>query len=309
VVNAVLLDPLPFPDSGKLIQVWRSELPALTYGSASYARYLDWRAQQRPFSELGAWAPRVMTPARPEGPERVGGATASASFFRVMGAAPLVGRWFTDDEDRRGGEPVAVISDGSWRRRFQAATSVLGSTMQVDGQSFTVFGVVKEGLAMSAAGIVAGVAMARAAVRGRPQLEARRPGPARRDHRLLVDRILEADSVRVGAPTLVETGMVLPGAGAGRSDASSKTWSGSWPSRWCGAAKPSGSQRQRRTRDAGAGGTRRPSTSAIALPVRPRRWSATRSSSWAGTSVTPTFPRPSDPHEFQPPAARRAAVP
>ncbi|MEP6783463.1 MAG: hypothetical protein ABI983_07315, partial [Acidobacteriota bacterium] len=43
VVNAVLLEPLPFPDSGKLIQVWRSELPALTYGSASYARYLDWR--------------------------------------------------------------------------------------------------------------------------------------------------------------------------------------------------------------------------------------------------------------------------
>jgi hypothetical protein len=48
VVNAVLLEPLPFPDSNKLVQVWRSELPALTYGSASYGRYLDWRRNNVP---------------------------------------------------------------------------------------------------------------------------------------------------------------------------------------------------------------------------------------------------------------------
>src|SRR5687768_7854623 len=72
VVNAVLLDPLPFPDSNKLVQVWRSELPALTYGSASYPRYLDWRREQRAFTELGAWAPRGMTLAGAGGPERVG---------------------------------------------------------------------------------------------------------------------------------------------------------------------------------------------------------------------------------------------
>ena len=73
VVNAVLLEPLPFPDSNKLIQVWRSELPALTYGSASYARYLDWREHQRVFTELGAWSPRGVTIAGPQGPERAPG--------------------------------------------------------------------------------------------------------------------------------------------------------------------------------------------------------------------------------------------
>ena len=67
VVNAVLLEPLPFPDSNKLIQVWRSELPALTYGSASYARYLDWRQHQRVFTDLGAWSPRGFTIAGPAG--------------------------------------------------------------------------------------------------------------------------------------------------------------------------------------------------------------------------------------------------
>ena len=145
VVNAVLLDPLPFPDSGRIIQVWRSELPALTYGSASYARYLDWRASQRVFSEFGAWAPRGFTLAGTQGPERIGGATASASFFRVMGAPPVVGRWFTDDEDRRGGERVAVISDGLWRRRFRGEASAIGATVQLDGEPYTVVGVAPPG--------------------------------------------------------------------------------------------------------------------------------------------------------------------
>src|SRR5688572_32257626 len=77
VVNAVLLEPLPFPDSNKLIQVWRSELSALTYGSASYARYLDWRTNQRVFTDLGAWSPRGVTMTGPQGPERLPGATAS----------------------------------------------------------------------------------------------------------------------------------------------------------------------------------------------------------------------------------------
>ena len=141
VVNAVLLDPLPFPASRQILQVWRSELPALTYGSASYGRYLDWRANQQTFTELGAWAPRGLTIAGSEGPERVAGATASSTFFRVMAAPPVVGRWFTDDEDRRGGERVAIISDGLWKRRYRGLPSVLGTAVQIDGEPYTIVGV------------------------------------------------------------------------------------------------------------------------------------------------------------------------
>jgi putative ABC transport system permease protein len=141
VVNAVLLEPLPFPDSNRLVQVWRSELPALTYGSASYGRYLDWRREQRAFTELGAWSPRGMTLAGLGGPERVGGAMASASFFRVIGSAPVIGRYFADDEDRKGGNKVAVISEGLWRRRFQGSPSALGANVQIDGEPYTVIGV------------------------------------------------------------------------------------------------------------------------------------------------------------------------
>jgi putative ABC transport system permease protein len=147
VVNAVLLEPLPFPGSNKLIQLWRSELPALTYGSASYQRYLDWRQHQRVFTDLGAWAPRGVTLAGPEGPERAAGATASASFFRVMGASPVVGRFFSDDEDRRGGDRVVVISEGLWRRRYQASPSALGANVQIDGEAYTIIGVAPSGYA------------------------------------------------------------------------------------------------------------------------------------------------------------------
>jgi putative ABC transport system permease protein len=145
VVDAVLLEPLPFPDSNKLIQVWRSELPALTYGSASYARYLDWRQNQRVFTDLGAWSPRGVTMSGPQGPERLPGATASASFFKVIGAPPVIGRYFSDQEDRMGANRVTVISQGLWRRRFQQSPGVLGSTVQIDGEQYTVIGVAPQG--------------------------------------------------------------------------------------------------------------------------------------------------------------------
>jgi putative ABC transport system permease protein len=141
VVYAVVVNPLPFPESRQLVQMWRSELPALTYGSASFARYLDWRAQQRPFTELGAWAPRGMTIGGSEGPERVSGATASSSYFGVIGQPPIAGRWFTEDEDRRGGPKVTVIGEGLWRRRFGGAASAIGSDIQIDGEVYTVIGV------------------------------------------------------------------------------------------------------------------------------------------------------------------------
>ena len=147
VVNAVLLDPLPFPDSNRLVQLWRSELPALTYGSASFPRYLDWRQHQRVFTELGAWSPRGYTIGGPEGPERAPGAMASASFFKVINAPAVVGRYFSEDEDRRGGERVVVISEGLWKRRFKQSPQVLGSAMQIDGEAFTIVGVAPSGFA------------------------------------------------------------------------------------------------------------------------------------------------------------------
>src|SRR5688500_14393217 len=108
VVNAVLLRPLPFPAADKLVQIWRTEPPTLQFGSASCPRYVDWRARSGAFVEMGAFAPAGLTLTGLEAPERIPGAQATASFFRALGAAPALGRWLTDDEDRPGAAPVVV---------------------------------------------------------------------------------------------------------------------------------------------------------------------------------------------------------
>jgi putative ABC transport system permease protein len=141
VVNAVLLQPLPFPDADELVQVWRTEPPSLQFGSASYRRYVEWRARNRVFDETGAWAPAGRTLTGREAPERLAGGRASASFFRVIGASPALGRWFSEEEDRPGGAKVVVVSESYWRQRLGGTPGVLGTTLTLDGAPHTVIGV------------------------------------------------------------------------------------------------------------------------------------------------------------------------
>lgn len=81
IVNSVLLTPLPFPDADELVQVWRTELPRLEFGSASYPRYVDWRARNRVFEEIGAYSPAALTLTGRDAPERIWGAQATASLL------------------------------------------------------------------------------------------------------------------------------------------------------------------------------------------------------------------------------------
>jgi putative ABC transport system permease protein len=141
VVNAVLLQPLPFPNADELVQVWRTEPPTLQLGAASYPRYVDWRARNRVFQEMGAWAPAGLTMTGREAPERVPGGRATASFFRTIGATPVLGRWFTDEEDRPGASKVVVLSEPFWRQRFGASPAALGTPITLDGQPHTIVGV------------------------------------------------------------------------------------------------------------------------------------------------------------------------
>jgi putative ABC transport system permease protein len=141
IVNAVLLEPLPFPQSDELVQVWRTELPRLQYGSASYPRYVDWRARNRAFVEMGAYAPGGLTLTGFEAPERLAGASASASFFRTLGAPPVAGRYLLDDEDRPGGAKVIVIGEQLWRRRFGGNATLVGSSLTINGETHTVVGI------------------------------------------------------------------------------------------------------------------------------------------------------------------------
>ena len=141
IVNTVLLQPLPFPDAEALVQVWRTELPRLQFGSASHPRYVDWRARNRVFAEMGAFAPAGLTLTGRDAPERVPGARATASFFRTLAAPPVMGRYMADEEDTPGGSKVIILGEQYWQRRFARDPQVLGQTLIIDGVAHTVIGI------------------------------------------------------------------------------------------------------------------------------------------------------------------------
>src|SRR5438067_6541712 len=143
VVNAVLLRPLPYPHSERLISI-RESTPTFPAGSVSYLNFLDWRASQHTFTDLTLFRRESYNLSTPKGeaaPERVGGARVTANFLSVLGMAPQLGRDFTEADDVPKGGKVALISDKMWRRRFGASRDVLGHQIIVDGVAYEIIGV------------------------------------------------------------------------------------------------------------------------------------------------------------------------
>src|SRR4029077_18574997 len=149
VVNAVLLRPLPYPHSDKLILL-RNCLTGpngFESGSVSYPNYLDWCAEQRSFTELAL--------ARTEGvnlsatdasspPERIRGARVTANYLSILQVAPRLGRDFVEKDDQPGSAKVLLISEHLWRNRFGALPLALGQRLNVDGVPREIVGVVSE---------------------------------------------------------------------------------------------------------------------------------------------------------------------
>src|SRR5688572_18846649 len=151
VVDATRAQAIPYKDSERLVilvgNVDRGG--AVERRGASYPDFLDGRAQAaRSFEDLAAVDPQMMTLGGIEEPERIETEFVSASFFSLLGATPALGRTFREDEDRLA-SPAAVIvlSDGMWRRRFGADPNVLGRSVTLTGEPFTVIGVMPPGFA------------------------------------------------------------------------------------------------------------------------------------------------------------------
>jgi putative ABC transport system permease protein len=144
VVNAVLLRPLPYPDADRLVFLW-SEAPAqnIRERASAYANVADWREQNKSFEDIAASDPTVVTLTGAAEPEQVMSVRASANLFPLLGVAPMLGRTFTADEEQQRAR-VVVLSHGLWRRRFGASPDVLGQTLEIDGVSSQVIGVMPE---------------------------------------------------------------------------------------------------------------------------------------------------------------------
>ena len=152
VVRAVLFRPLPFRDPGRLVLVIDHNLSeGFPQFPSSLANVLDWRAQSRSFEDLAVFATTSFNLAGKGEPERLSGLRVSSNLLPLLGARPVMGRGFLPEEDQPGGGHVVLISYGLWQRRFGSDPSIVGQSVQLDGRSATVIGVLPGGTQMETA--------------------------------------------------------------------------------------------------------------------------------------------------------------
>jgi len=145
VINAVLLQPLPFPDPARLVIVYANGQGDERHDVVSYPTFVDWRDQSRSFAAASAFANRNVTVDTDGQTELMSVKLVSASFFRVLGVPPALGRSFQPADDADPPAPIAMLSDGFWRRQFGAAPDVVGKTLRLSGTPYTVVGVMPAG--------------------------------------------------------------------------------------------------------------------------------------------------------------------
>src|SRR5215831_4487679 len=146
VVNAVLLRPLPYQNPEQLVMIW-GKLPAYVPGNigASAAEFADYRDQNPVFSSIAAYTSSSFNLTGAGEPARIVGTFVSSSLFPLLNVQPALGRAFLNEEDRPGHDRVVILSHGLWRRRFAGDPSVIGRSVTLDGQSYTIIGVAPAG--------------------------------------------------------------------------------------------------------------------------------------------------------------------
>ncbi|HKV64333.1 MAG TPA: ABC transporter permease [Candidatus Acidoferrum sp.] len=140
VVNAVLLNQLPFANPDELVAVY-AKSPTFEQSSIAYLNFLDWQKDNHSFTTLCAFRSDDFNMTGAGEPERVHTHMISADFFTELGMQPLLGRTFRPEEDTAGAGPVAILSDGLWHRKFGSAQDVLGRNITLNGKAYTIIGV------------------------------------------------------------------------------------------------------------------------------------------------------------------------
>ena len=149
IVNGVLLKPLPYGNPDRLVGAWH-ELPTLNIGRANQTSgtYLTYQRFSRSIEGIGAWqdgATNVVDPSGGTEPQRLGTRFITATLLPVLQVSPQMGRNFSADEDRPNGAGAVIISDGLWRSRFGADPGILSRTLEINGRSRQIVGVMPAG--------------------------------------------------------------------------------------------------------------------------------------------------------------------
>ncbi len=144
IVSSLALRPLPFPAAEQLVDLHETSATKLGAGcgvGTSYPGFADWRDNARSFSAMGAYIERPLNVSDAAVAERVGGALVSAQTFSLLGVHAALGRDLTAADDRVGAEPVVLLGDGLFNRRYGGDRRIIGQTIRVNGVMHTVIGV------------------------------------------------------------------------------------------------------------------------------------------------------------------------
>jgi len=139
-VDAALIKPLPYQDPHRLVMLFES-IPLGPRFHLSYPDYLDWKRENRVFSSLDVFEPQGFMMKTSDGLRQTDGARVSAGFFRTLGVKPVLGRDFYDGEDKPETPRTALLSYAAWQKRYGRNPNVVGQPVELDGEIYTVIGV------------------------------------------------------------------------------------------------------------------------------------------------------------------------
>jgi putative ABC transport system permease protein len=151
VVENLLLRPLPYPQPERLVEIANTYLPQIPKAGLSPGDYADWKRQNASFSEMGAYA-KVLQGFNLSGEgeaQRVQTAYADSGLFPMLGIRPAAGRSFLPEEDKLGSAPVVILGHRLWQSRFGGDPRVVGRSISLDNQRYTVVGVLPAGIQLS----------------------------------------------------------------------------------------------------------------------------------------------------------------
>lgn len=145
VVHAVLLEPLPFSDADRLVQIWhtppQSSFPGMSQFAVSAANFLDWQKQNTVFDRMALYGGGGFEWTAGARPETVVAGRVTSDFFGVLGVQPLFGRLFSPEEDHPGKNHEVILTYKLWKERFASDPNVVGRTMNLEGSPYTIVGV------------------------------------------------------------------------------------------------------------------------------------------------------------------------
>ena len=145
IVNKVLIEPLPFRDVDRVVQIWhtppQSSFPGMTTFAISPANFLDWQKENHVFDKMALYSGASFDITGTGRPEAIGAGTVSSDFFSALGVEPLHGRIFRTEENSPGQNHEVILSYKFWQTHYAADPGAVGKTINLDGDPYTIVGV------------------------------------------------------------------------------------------------------------------------------------------------------------------------